>query len=82
MKYYHLFDNYYYLPDYKCFVSTISLIECVKLPSEFTSLFTDIQHSASNNERSLIGDICYLILAIFAIYNAVTAILLLLLKDG
>ena len=43
MKHYHLFDNYYYLPDYKCFVSTSSLIECIKLPSEFTSSFTDIQ---------------------------------------
>ena len=63
MKYYHLFDNYYYLPDYKCFVSTISLIECVKLPSEFTSLFTDIQHSASNNERSLLATSAYLILS-------------------
>lgn len=63
MKHYHLFDNYYYLPDYKCFVSTSSLIECIKLPSEFTSSFTDIQHSASNNERSLLATSAYLILS-------------------
>lgn len=58
MKYYHLFDNYYYIPDFKCFVSTSLPIKCVKLPSDFTNLFTDIQPSTSNSERFIVGDIC------------------------